>query len=88
MLAVFLGSGSANHLQLTARQRWLQNSGSVDGAFGRTRANDGMHFVDEQNDVAVFDDFLDDLLQTFFELAAVFAACDQRRHIEGNHALA
>ena len=58
MLAVFLGSGGANHLQLTARQRWFQNGGSVDGAFGRTRTNDGMHFVDEQNDVAVFDDFL------------------------------
>ena len=88
MLAVFLGSGGANHLQLTARQRWFQNGGSVDGSFGRTRANDGMHFVDEQNDVAVFDDFLDDLLQTLFELAAVFAACDQRGHIEGDHTLA
>ena len=88
MLAVFLGSGGANYLQLAARQRWFQNGGSVDGAFGRTRANDGMHFVDEQNDVAVFDDFLDDLLQTLFELAAVFAACDQRGHIEGDHTLA
>lgn len=46
------------------------------------------HFVDEQNDVAVFDDFLDDFLQTLFELAAVFAACDQRGHIEGDHTFA
>ena len=88
MLAIFLGSGGSNYLQLATRQRRLQNSGGVDGAFSGTRANDGMHFVDEQNDVAVFDDFLDDLLQALFELAAVFATCDQRGHVEGDHALA
>ena len=87
MLAVFLGSGGANYLQLATRQRRFQDGGSIDGAFSGTRANDGMHFVDEQNDVAVFDDFLNDLLQALLELAAVFAACDQRRHIEGDHAL-
>ena len=75
-------SGGANYLQLATRQRWFQNGGSVDGAFGRARANDGMHFVDEQNDIAVFDDFLNDLLQTLFELATIFAARDQRRHVE------
>ena len=42
-----------------------------------------MHFVNEQDDLAVrTGDFIQDRFQTFLELAAIFRACDQRAEIQ------
>ena len=82
MLAVFVQGGGADDLDLAAAQRGLQDGGGVDGAFGRTRADQGMELVHEQDDVARILHFLDALLQALFELAAVLAARDQAGYIE------
>ena len=88
VLAVLLHRGGADHLDFAARQGRLQNGGRVDRAFGGTRADDGMHLVDEQDDVAFLDDLLDHLLQALFEFAAVLRARHQGGHVERHQALA
>ncbi len=51
-------------------------------------ADQGMNLIDEEDAVAGGLDFLNDLLQTFFELASVLGAGDQRAHVQGDQALA
>lgn len=54
--------------------------------FGRMRcADQRMNFVDEQNGVRTFLQFLQDRLQALFEVAAILGACEQRAHIERIH---
>ena len=82
VLAVLVERGRADGLQLAARERRLDDGGGVDGAFGGTRADERVHLVDEQDDVAALADLLHDLLQALLELAAVLAAGDERREVE------
>ena len=61
VLAVLVQRRRADGLQLTARQRRLEDRGRVDRALGRARADEVVQLVDEQDDVAP----LGDLLMTF-----------------------
>ena len=88
VLAIFVDGGGADDLDLAARQRRLEDGGGVDGSLGRTRADKGMHLVDEQDDVAGVLDLLDALLQAVLEFAAVLAACHKGGHVEREQALA
>src|SRR5581483_9842063 len=82
VLAVLVERRRADRLQLTARERGLQDRRSVDYAFGGTRTDEVMQLVDEQDDVAALHDLLHDLLQALLELTAVLRACDERRQVE------
>jgi len=44
-----------------------------------------MNFIDEQHAVGTILQLLEDRLQTLFEVAAIFGACQQRAHIERIH---
>ena len=71
MLAVLVECGGTNGLEFTTSKHWLENAGRIDGAFGSTSSNEGVDFVDEQNDVAACLDFFEHLLEALFEIAAV-----------------
>ncbi len=74
MLAVLVGGGGADDLDLAARQGRLEDRGGVERALGGTGADERVHLVDEQDDALVLDDLGHDALEAVFELAAVLGA--------------
>ena len=53
MLAVLVERGRADAVQLAARQRRLQQVGRIHRAIGLAGADQRVHLVDEQDDLAV-----------------------------------
>ncbi len=51
VFAVFVQSCCAYTLQVAAGQSWLQHVGGIHGALRGTRANHGMQFINEQDDL-------------------------------------
>ena len=71
MLAVFIERGSADDLDLAARQGRLQDGSRIHRTFSCTRTDNGVELVDEQDDIVCLLDFLDALLQALLEFAAI-----------------
>ena len=88
VLAVLVERGCADALNLTARERGLENVRGIDGAFGGARTDQGVQLVDEEDDLTRRADLVEDLLQALLEFAAVLRAGDERAHVECEHALA
>ena len=82
ILPVFLPGRRAQHLQLAPTQRGLEDVRRVNGALGRARADDGVHFIDEKNHVSAAADFPQHVPQTFLEFAPVLGSGNQRRHVQ------
>ena len=83
ILAVLVEGRRADAMQFAARQCRLQHVGGVHRAFRLAGADQGVQFVDEQDDaLGARGDFLQYRLQPLLELAAVFAAGEQRAEIE------
>ncbi len=83
MLLVLVERGGADAVQLAARQRRLQQVGRIHRAVGLAGADQRMHLVDEEDEVALArGDFLQHGLQPLLELAAIFRARDQRAEVE------
>ena len=83
VLAILVERGRADAVQLTARQRRLQQVRGVHCAFRLARADQRVHFVDEQDHAALRRDHLvQHSLQPLLELAAIFGPGDQRAHVE------
>ena len=82
VLAVLVGRGGADDLNLTARQRRLQDGGGVERALGRARADEGVQLVDEQDDGLVLHDLGDDALEAVLEVTAVLGAGHEGGHVE------
>ena len=88
MLAVLVDGGGADALELTASERGLEDVRRVDGALRRAGSDEGVHLVDEEDDVVVSLDLIHELLEALLELTAVLGARDEQTHVEGHHALA
>ncbi len=83
-----LGGGRrADAADLAARQRRLEDVGSVERTFGRSRAHQRVQLVDEHDDVRVLGELLHDRLEALFELPAVLRAGDDQRDVERQDAL-
>ena len=83
VLAIFVQRGGADAVQFAARQRRFEQVGRIHRAVALAGADQGMHFVDEQDDAAFRrGHFLQHRLQALLELAAVFCARDQRAEVE------
>ena len=83
VLAVFVERRGADAMQLAARERGLQQVGSVHRAVRLAGADQRVHFVDEQDDAALGRrHFVEHRLQPLLEFAAIFRAGDQRAHVE------
>ena len=53
VLAVLVERGGADHVQLTAGEHRLEHVARVHRALGGAGADDGVQFVDEENDLAL-----------------------------------
>ena len=74
VLAVLVGGGGTNGLELATGQHRLQHVGGTQRAVSRAGAHDGVNLVDEQHDVATSLDFLQHLLQALLEITTVAGA--------------
>ena len=88
VLAILVHGGGANDLDFATGKGRLHDGGRVHGAFGGASADQGVDFIDEQQDVPCVLHFLDALLQAVLELTAVLAACHQGGNIQHDQALA
>ena len=87
MLAILVQGGGADTVEFAARQRGLQHVGRIGSSFGGAGSNDGVEFVDEEDDLSLgLVDFAQNGLQAIFEFAAVLGAGDQSPDVEGAHA--
>ncbi len=87
MLAIFVERGRADAVQLAARERRLEQVRRVHRAFGLSGADQRVHLVDEQDDVACgLAHLVEHALQPLLELAAIFRAGDQRADVEREQA--
>ena len=83
VLAVFVEGGRADGPQLAAGEHRLEHVGGVHGAFGGAGAHEGVHLIDEEDDLALgFGDLLEHGLEPVLELAAVLGAGDQRADVQ------
>ena len=82
VLAVLIERGGTDGLQLATSQHRLKDRRGVDRALGGTSADQGVHLVDEQDDVAAGADLLEHLLQALFEVTAIPGASHQRAQVQ------
>ena len=82
VLAVLVECRRADALQLTAGQRRLEDVRRVDGTLRSSGTDEGMELVDEEHRIVGVAKLLDDLLETFLELAAVLGPGDERSDVE------
>ena len=88
VLAVLVERGGADAAQLAAGEHGLEHVAGVHGALGLAGADDGVEFVDEEDDAPLaLLDLVEDGLEALLELAAVLRAGDERAHVEGEHGL-
>ena len=81
---VFIEGRSADAAQVTTGQHRFQDVAGVHGAFRSASADDGVDFIDEEENLAVrFGDFIEDRFESFFKFATVFGTGDEGAHIEG-----
>ncbi len=76
-------------MQLTTCQHRLEHVPGVDGPFTLSGSDNGMQFVDKQQNLPLtVVDFLEDRLETFLKFTPVFGPGNQGTHIEGKNRLA
>ena len=87
VLAVFGKGRRADDLDLAAAESRLQNVGGVHAALGIARADNVMHLVDDEDDVAVAADLFDQALHAAFKLAAELRPGHERRQVKQKYLL-
>ena len=88
ILAVLVQRGRTDAVQLAAGQHGLEQVARIHRAVGLARADDGVQLIDEEDDLALgLLDLVEDALQAFLKLAAVFCTCDQRTHVQTEHGM-
>ena len=84
IFAVFVHGGGADALQFAAREGRFNDIGGIHGTFGRAGADEGMKFVDKEEDAFEFTNFFHNGFDAFLELSAVLGTCDHESEIEGD----
>src|SRR5579859_766958 len=87
MLGVFGGSGRANYLNFTPRQRRLQNISGIHGAFGCARAHNKVQLVNKHDGLFVVFQFGHYFFKPLLELATVLGARDHAGQVKQHHTL-
>ena len=87
VLAVLVEGRRTDTLQFATAQSRLQHVRSIDRAFRSTGSDEGVQFVDEEDDIASPADFVHDRFDTFFKLTAVLRAGDHHRQVEDHDPL-
>src|SRR5690606_36457835 len=85
VLLILVERRGANAVQLAAGECGLQQVAGVHRAFGGAGADQRVHLVDEQDDVAVGAlHLVEHGLEPLLELTAILGAGDQRTHVEAH----
>ncbi len=88
VLAVFVERGGADAVQFAAGEHRLEHVAGVHRALGLAGADDGVDFVDEEDDLALgLGHLLEHGLEALLEFAAELGAGDQRAQVERHDAL-
>ncbi len=88
VLSVLVERGGSDTVQFTACQHGFEQVGGIERSFGGSGADDGVQFVDEQDDSTVGGlDLLEHGLEPVFELAAIFRSGDQRPQVQRHDTL-
>ena len=87
-LAIFVERGRADALEFAAGERGLDDVRGVHGALGSARADERVELVDEEDGLFGRAHLVEDGLDAFLELAAVFRARDHQGQVEHDEALA
>ena len=83
VLLILVEGGGTDGSQLATCQCWFQDIGSIHGAFSAAGTYQGVNLVDEENNLSVgVGHFLDDALQSLFELTFIFSTSHQCAHVE------
>ncbi len=83
VLPVFVERGRADRVELASREHRLEHVRRVHRSFRRAGADDRVKLVDEEDNLPLgLRDFVENRLETVFELAAVLRARDERAHVE------
>ncbi len=83
IFAVFVEGRRADAMQCTAGERGFEQVAGIHRAFRCARANEGVQFVDEQDDFARRRvDFIEHGFQALLEFAAEFRPGDERTKVE------
>ena len=83
VFAVFVEGRGADAMKFAAGQGGFQEVRRVDGSLGGARADKGVHFIDEQDDLTHrVDDLVQYRLQAFLEFAAKFRPGKQGAQIQ------
>ena len=82
VFAVFIECGCTNGVELAAGELGFEQIGGIHRPLCGTSTDDGVEFVDEQNDLALAgSDFFEKGLETVLEFAAKLGASDHRADI-------
>ena len=82
IFAILFQSGRTYDLQFPTGKRWLQNIGSVKGAFRTASSNNCMKLVNEQKNPLILTYFIHDLTDTLFKFTSVLASSHHSRQIQ------
>ena len=70
--------------KLTGNQQWFEDVRSIHGAARCGAGTDNrMNFIDEEDGIFIFLQFIDHRFEPLFKITAVFCAGQQRTHIKG-----
>src|SRR5262249_49769986 len=86
-LAILARSRRADALNLSARQRRLQNVCCIERTFSRSSTDQGVKLINEDDGILRLHQFLHDGFQPFFELTTILGARDDKRKVESQNAL-
>ena len=83
ILLIFIKCCSTDSSEFTSCQSWFKNIGGIHCTFSSTSTNQGMYFINKQNDITLsIDYFLDDTFQSFLKLTFIFSTCKKLPHIQ------
>ena len=86
IFAVLIKRSRTNAVQLAAGQHRLEQVAGIHRAVSFARTDDGVQLINKEDDFALgLLDLVQDALQAFLKLAAVFGTRDQRTHIQTEH---
>ena len=77
-------SRSSDDLDFAAREDWLEQIGSIYGAFGATPTEQRLKLIYEENDTLRAQQFIHDALEALFEVTSVFCSNGKQADIQGD----
>src|SRR5690606_34465180 len=84
VLAIFVERSGADALDRSTCESGLEHVGGIQATGGSARPDDGMQFVDEEDDVRALLELVHHGLHTLLELSAVFCAGHKGRKVQRN----